>query len=61
MVAGITVGLSRGWSLSEAVRLGTAAGAAMLGTPGTQPCDGTDVERLFAAAPEPTEICAVPA
>ena len=35
MVAGITVALSRGWSLTEAVRYGIAASAAKLLTPGT--------------------------
>lgn len=41
MVAGITVGLSRAWSLSESTQLGIAAGTAMLATPGTanpNPC-----------------------
>ncbi|CAN5660621.1 1-phosphofructokinase family hexose kinase [soil metagenome] len=56
MVAGITVGLNRGWSLDEAVRLGIAAGAAMLMTPGTAPCTRRDVERLFAIAPKPVDI-----
>ncbi|MDQ2851858.1 MAG: 1-phosphofructokinase family hexose kinase [Actinomycetota bacterium] len=48
MLAAITVGLSRGWVLGDAVRLGIAAGAAMLLTPGTQPCLRRDVERLYA-------------
>jgi 6-phosphofructokinase 2 len=39
MVAAIAVGLSRDWSLRESVRFGIAAGAAMLMTPGTEPCD----------------------
>ena len=47
MIAGITVGLSRGWQLDKAVRLGIAAGAAMLLTPGTAPCTREDAERLF--------------
>lgn len=50
MVAAITVGLARGWPLRDAVRFGTAAGAAMLLTPGTQPCLRADVERLYAAS-----------
>ncbi|MDA0252600.1 MAG: 1-phosphofructokinase family hexose kinase, partial [Actinobacteria bacterium] len=33
MVAGVAVGLTRGWPLTEAVRLGIAAGAATLLTP----------------------------
>lgn len=47
MVAAITMGLSRGWPLGDAVRLGIAASAAMLMTPGTQPCRRQDVERLY--------------
>jgi 6-phosphofructokinase 2 len=56
MVAAITVGLSRGWLLSKSVRYGIAAGAAMLMTPGTQPCTRADAERLFEVAEEPAEI-----
>jgi len=56
MVAGITVGLSRGWQLNKAVRLGLAAGAAMLLTPGTAPCVREDVERLFEMVPEPADV-----
>ncbi len=48
MMAAITLGLSRGWVLGDAVRLGIAAGAAMLMTPGSQPCLRHDVERLYA-------------
>ena len=44
MVAAITVGLCRGWPLVKSVRLGIAAGAAMLTTPGTAACDRADVE-----------------
>ena len=56
MVAGITVGLSRGWQLDKAVRLGIAAGAAMLLTPGTAPCTREDVERFFEMAADPIDI-----
>jgi 6-phosphofructokinase 2 len=56
MVAAMAVGLSRGWPFDKAIRLGIAAGAAMLMTPGTAPCSRADVERLFEIAPEPTEI-----
>jgi 6-phosphofructokinase 2 len=56
MVAAITVGLSRDWSLRNAVRYGIAAGAAMLMTPGTQPCTRADAERLFEVAEEPVEV-----
>lgn len=48
MVAGVAVGLTRGWPLTEAVRLGVAAGAATLLTPGTAPCTREDTEKLFA-------------
>jgi 6-phosphofructokinase 2 len=58
MVAGITVGLSDGWPLEKAVRLGIAAGAAMLMTPGTATCNRADVERLFNVTPEPTDLVA---
>jgi 6-phosphofructokinase 2 len=56
MVAGITVGLSRGWPLEEAIRLGIATGAAVLLTLGTAPCTRGDVERLFESVPEPLEL-----
>jgi 6-phosphofructokinase 2 len=56
MVAAITVGLSRDWSLSKSLRYGVAAGAAMLMTPGTQPCTRADAERLFEVAEQPVEI-----
>lgn len=56
MVGAITFALSSGWSLPDSVRLGIAAGAAMLMTPGTAACTRADVERLFAATPEPIEL-----
>jgi 6-phosphofructokinase 2 len=56
MVAAITVGLCRDWSLRESVRFGIAAGAAMLLTPATRPCTRADTERLFEVADEPVEI-----
>ena len=56
MVAGITVGLSRGWRLDKAVRLGIAAGAAMLLTPGTAPCNREDAERLFEMVADPIDV-----
>ena len=56
MTAGITVGLSRGWQLDKAVRLGIAAGAAMLLTPGTAPCTRENAERLFEMAADPEDI-----
>jgi 6-phosphofructokinase 2 len=59
MIAGITVGLGRGWPLPKSVRFGIAAGAAMLMTPGTATCTRADVERLFDATPEPFDV-AVP-
>lgn len=56
MVAGVTVGLIRGWPLAEAVRLGIAAGAATLLTPGTAPCTRGDTERLLARTANPVDI-----
>jgi len=56
MVAAITVGLSRGWTLVTSVGFGIAAGAAMLMTPGTAPCERRDVERLFELVREPMTI-----
>ncbi|MCV7075493.1 1-phosphofructokinase family hexose kinase [Mycobacterium szulgai] len=58
MVAAITMGLSRRWSLVESVRLGIAAGAAMLVTPGTAACNRADVEDLFERVADPTEVAA---
>jgi len=55
MLAGVAVGLARDWPLSEAVRLGIAAGSAMLLTPGTAPCTREDTERLFGQTGTP--IC----
>jgi 6-phosphofructokinase 2 len=60
MVAGITVGMNRGWALSEAVRYGIATGAAMLLTPGTEACTRADAERLFQDAPQPVVADGVP-
>ena len=56
MVAAIAVGLGRGWPLVKSVRLGIAAGAAMLMTPGTAACERADVEKLFELVAEPAEI-----
>ena len=50
MVAAITYALEDGWDLIEAVRFGTAAGAATLLTPGTQPAVRADVDQLYARA-----------
>jgi 6-phosphofructokinase 2 len=56
MVGGIAVGLTRGWPLTKAVRLGIAAGAAKLLTPGTAPCTREDTERLFELADDPVDV-----
>lgn len=48
MVAAICFGLVQGLDLRHAVRLGMAAGAATLMTPGTGLCRREDVERLYA-------------
>jgi 6-phosphofructokinase 2 len=47
MVAGITLALSQGKSVTEAVNYGIAAGSAAVMTPGTQLCRREDVERLY--------------
>jgi len=56
MVAAIAVGLGRGWTLSDSVRLGIAAGAAMLMTPGTATPTRAEVERLHELVDLPAEI-----
>lgn len=56
MVAGVAVGLTRGWPLTKAVRLGIATGAAMLLTPGTAPCTRDDAERLFDLTDNPGDL-----
>ncbi len=50
MVAGIVLGLARGWKLADAVKFGMAAGAAALLRPGTELCSREDVERLYRAS-----------
>lgn len=59
MVAAITVGLARGWPLSKSVRLGVAAGAAMMMTPGTAICRRSDVERFFELTATPADLATV--
>ena len=56
MLAGVAVGIARDWPLSDAVRLGIAAGSAMLLTPGTAPCTRGDTERLFRQTEMPVDI-----
>jgi 6-phosphofructokinase 2 len=56
MVAGVAVGLIRGCALTDAVRLGVAAGAAMLLTPGTAPCTHADTERLLEQTEDPVDV-----
>ena len=58
MLAGVAVGIAQGRPLSEAVRLGIAAGAAMLLTPGTAPCTADDTERLFGQTGMPVAVTA---
>lgn len=48
MVAGMILMLARGQALSDAVRFGTAAGAAAVTTPGSELCHRIDTERLYA-------------
>ncbi|MGB3182135.1 MAG: 1-phosphofructokinase family hexose kinase [Cyclobacteriaceae bacterium] len=47
MVGGMMLALQRGWSKAEAVQYGVAAGTAATLTPGSELCNGTDVERLY--------------
>ena len=47
LMAGLAVGLEEGWGWVEALRLGTAAAAAVCLTPGTAQCHREDVERLL--------------
>jgi 6-phosphofructokinase 2 len=47
MVAGVVLGLYRDMTLDESARLGIAAGAAAVMTPGTELCRGDDAKRLF--------------
>lgn len=49
MVAGLTVGLVRGWGLTRCVQLGIAAATAKLQTPGTSAYESAEVQRYFAA------------
>ena len=59
MVAAITVGLTRGWSLTRSVRFGVAAATAKLLTPGTSGCDRADVERFFDLVEDPQVVSTV--
>lgn len=47
MLAGIVVGLARGLSWHDTLRLGVAAGTAAVMTPGTELCRREDAERLY--------------
>ena len=53
MVAGIAVALTRGWSLTDAVRYGISASAAKLLTPGTSSFAADDVDRFYGAVTGP--------
>lgn len=48
MVGAITLSLSRGSSIADALRFGVAAGASAVMTPGTELCRRDDTERLYA-------------
>lgn len=56
MVAGITVGLSRAWPLTDSVQLGIAAGTAMLMTPGTGTPKRAEIDRLHEMVLHPTQL-----
>ena len=45
--------------MTESVRFGIAAGAAMLLTPGTAACTRDDVERFFGIVPDAEDVDAV--
>jgi 6-phosphofructokinase 2 len=47
MIAGITLSLAGGKNLEDAVRLGVAAGAAAVMTPGTELCRREDTQRIY--------------
>jgi len=47
LVAGISVGIARGWCWQEGLRLGTAAAAAVCMTPGTAVCQRADIEQFL--------------
>ncbi len=51
LVAGLTVGLVRGWTLGASVRYGVAAATAKLQTPGTSVFERGQVERFFDSVP----------
>lgn len=51
-VAGIVLGLDRGWSIRDAVQYGVAAGAAAVMSDGTQLCNRKDTEALYERAKE---------
>ncbi len=56
MVAGIVVGLSRGWPLPVVVRYGIAAASAKLLTPGTSCFTDADVEEFLDRVPGPSRV-----
>jgi 6-phosphofructokinase 2 len=56
LVAGVACGLLRGWTITDAVRLGMAAGAAMLATPGTAVCELAEVRGLLPKIPGPVAV-----
>ena len=47
MVAGLVYKMSLGWSLSDSVKYGVAAGAAAVMSPGSELCRRDDVEELY--------------
>ncbi|MFA0960523.1 1-phosphofructokinase family hexose kinase [Roseivirga sp. BDSF3-8] len=47
MVGGMMLALNRGWDKVAAVQYGVAAGTAATMTPGSELCNGPDVERLY--------------
>ncbi|MBD3321386.1 MAG: hypothetical protein GF350_09860 [Chitinivibrionales bacterium] len=55
MVGGITYALAAGNSINDSIRMGLAAGAAAVMTPGTQLCRAGDVFELYAKIMDDTQ------
>jgi 6-phosphofructokinase 2 len=60
MVGAIVLALERGWSLTDAVEYGVAAGAATIMTDGTELCHRDDVERLYKQMSSPASQLPAP-
>lgn len=47
MIAGVVIGITRGYSILDAIQYGVAAGTAATMTPGTELCRKDDTEKLY--------------